>query len=168
MTSETDMRRLQQVLEPELLQVLPNSIFVQGDHHYLAFGRYEIQRDQHRWSVQRERRDPKYFTSARTALGWCIADKHCQHHVAAEIERLDEERSLLSADIETRQHLHSRMRDPGLREAVTAKIDSRRQRLNWVQTSLDKWITAAKYWQIRGFNNETSRTGRTSPHRTNR
>jgi hypothetical protein len=168
MTSDNQLRKLQEVLEPELLQVLPNSIFVQGDHHYLAFGYYDIRRDQHRWTVDRPRRDPKYFSTARIALSWCIAEKNNQHHVSGEIARLDAERVLLTADIETRQHLHARMSNPDLREAVTAKIASRRQRLQWVQTSLDKWISAAKYWQIRGFNNETSRTGRTPSHRTNR
>jgi hypothetical protein len=168
MTSDSQMRKLQEVLEPELLQVLPNSIFVQGDHHYLAFGYYDIRRDGHRWTVSRQRRDPKHFSSARIALSWCIAEKNHQHHVSGEIARLDAERVLLSADIETRCHLHTRMRNSDMREAVTAKLDSRRQRLQQVQTSLDKWISTAKYWQIRGFNNETSRTGRTSPHRTNR
>ena len=169
MKSTDHMRQLQQVLEPELLLVLPNSIFYNDDGSYLAFGRYTISRQaDHTWSVSQERRDPKQFSSARTALSWCIADKNRQHHVSAEIQRLDQERSLLAADIETRAHLHARIKGTDLREAVSAKITSRRQRLHWVQTSLDKWVSAAKYWQIRGFNNETSRTGRTPPHRTNR
>jgi len=167
MSSAAKMRRLQQLLEPEILQILPNAILPQGDG-YLAFGRFQIEKQQDRWTVAQPLRDTRDFGSARAALSWCIAEKHQQHHISTEIQRLDREKSLLTADIETRAHLQSKIRDIRAREAVGAKIESRRQRLQWVQTSLDKWVNVAKYWQIRGFNNETSRTGRSPSHRTNR
>jgi hypothetical protein len=60
------------------------------------------------------------------------------------------------------------LRESARREAVHSKIDSRKYRLRCIAEQLDKCINLAKYWQIRGFNNETARTGRTPPHRTNR
>ena len=165
--NDVKMRRLQQVLEPELLQILPNAILPQDDG-YLAFGRYLIKKDSNRWIVCQDRRDPREFGSARTALSWCIAEKNHQYHVSSQIQKLDQERSMLASDIDTRAHLQSKIRDSHLREAVDAKISNRKHRLHWVQTSLDKWVNVAKYWQIRGFNNETSRTGRSPSHRTNR
>ena len=161
------MRRLQQFLEPELLQILPNAILPQ-DNGYLAFGCFLIQKSSSGWTVAQDRRDSRNFGSARTALGWCIAQKNHQYHVSSEIQNLDGERSMLAADIETRAHLRRSIKDPSLREAVGAKIAQRQHRLRWVQTSLDKWVNVAKYWQIKGFNNETSRPGRTPSHRTNR
>ena len=161
------MRRLQQFLEPELLQILPDAILAQ-DNGYLAFGRFLIQQSPSGWTVTQARRDSRDFGSARTALGWCIAQKNHQYHVSTEIHKLDAERSMLAADIEARAHLQRGIRDLGLREAVGAKISQRQHRLHWVQTSLDKWVNVAKYWQIKGFNNETSRPGRTPSHRTNR
>jgi hypothetical protein len=165
--NDVKMRRLQQVLEPELLQILPNSILPQDDG-YLAFGRYLIKKDSNRWTVCQDRRDPREFGSARTALSWCIAEKNQQYHVSSQIQKLDQERSMLASDIDTRSHLQLKIRDAHLREAVDAKISNRKHRLHWVQTTLDKWVNVAKYWQIRGFNNETSRTGRSPSHRTNR
>lgn len=167
MNSAATMHRLQQVLEPELLQILPDAILPQGDD-YLAFQRYLITKKQDQWMVIQDCRDPREFGSARTALSWCIAEKNNQSHVSMQIHQLDRERAMLLADIDTRGHLKSRIKDIHVRESVEAKIASRRQRLQWVQTSLDKWVNVAKYWQIRGFNNETSRTGRTTSHRTNR
>lgn len=167
MNPTAKMRRLQQVLEPEMLKILPNSILPEGDG-YLAFGCYFIKKNTDGWTVSQDRRDCREFGSARTALSWCIAQKNNQHHVSMQIQKLDQERSWLAADIDTRTHLQSKIRDSHLRESVDAKISSRRQRLHWVQTTLDKWVNVAKYWQIRGFNNETSRTGRLPSHRTNR
>ena len=167
MKTHAKMRRLQQVLEPELLQILPNAILPQDDG-YLAFGRYFIQKTSDRWTVSQSQRDDRDFGSARTALSWCIAERNQQYHISMQIHKLDQERSMLAADIDARTHLQSRIRDAQTREAVGAKLVSRRHRLQWVQTTLDKWVNVAKYWQIRGFNNETSRTGRTPPYRTNR
>jgi len=167
MNTTAKLRRLQQVLEPELLKILPDAILPQGDD-YLAFEQYLITKKQNGWMVMQDRKDPREFGSARTALSWCIAEKHHQSHVSVQIHQLDRERDMLIADIDTRSHLKSRIKDIHVRESVDAKIASRRQRLHWVQTNLDKWVNVAKYWQIRGFNNETSRIGRTPSHRTNR
>lgn len=164
---DRSMQKMQEVLEPELMSLAPNTILRDGDS-YLVFGQYTMQREAQHWIVAQSRKDPRQFGSARTALSWCIAEKYQQHHVSAEIVRLDSEKSLLTADISTRSYLRQRMKNSNLREAVDAKLDARRLRLHGVQTSLDKYVSMAKYWQIRGFNNETARTGRTPSHKTNR
>lgn len=167
MNSEQKLQKLQQVLEPELREMVANTIMSDGDR-YLVFGDYTMDRSQHGWTVMRTRRDPQEFASGRTALSWCIADKYQQYHVAAEIARLDREKSLLTDDIHTRSALRKQVKDLHKKEAIDAKLHARRSRLETVQTRLDKYVSLAKYWQIRGFNNETARTGRTPSHKTNR
>ena len=104
------MRQLQQVLEPELLQILPNAILPENDG-YLAFGRYFIKKETNRWTVSQDRRDMREFGSARTALSWCIAERNQQSHVSMQIHRLDQERSMLAADIDVRTSLQTKIKD---------------------------------------------------------
>jgi signal recognition particle GTPase len=103
-----------------------------------------------------------------TALSWCIADKYQQHHLSTDIMRLEQQKLLLTADIRTRSTLNARIRSQDLRESVEAKIATRRARLQIVDERLTKCVNLAKYWQQRGFNNETARTGRTPSHRSSR
>ena len=161
------LQRLQQVIEPELMHMLSNAILPDGTG-YLAFGRYHLSRDNSTWTVAQTGRDARRFSSARSALGWCIADKYQQHHIKQQITNLDGERIMLTADIDVRAGLQQRMRSQDLRSTVDTKLHSRRYRLRQVETRLDKCINLAKYWQIRGFNNETARTGRTPSHRSSR
>jgi len=161
------LQRLQQVLEPELMHMLSNAILPDGPG-YLAFGRYHLSRENSAWTVAQTGRDARGFSSARSALAWCIADKFQQHHIKQQITNLDSEKIMLTADIDVRAGLQQRMRSQDLRSAVDAKLHGRRDRLRQVETRLDKCINLAKYWQIRGFNNETARTGRTPSHRSSR
>jgi hypothetical protein len=103
-----------------------------------------------------------------TALSWCIADKYQQHNLSTNIMRLEQQKLLLTADIRTRSTLNTRIRSQDLRESVEAKLATRRSRLQQVDERLTKCVNLAKYWQQRGFNNETARTGRTPSHRSSR
>lgn len=159
--------RMQQVLGASLAEVMGNMILPLGSG-YEAFGNYVIQPVNDEWQVQRSRRDPLAFSSSRTALAWCIADKLRQTQLSMDIQRLDAEKTAITADITARARLRGRMRASDLAEAVDVKLETRRQRLAGVEATLTKCVNQAKYLQIRGFNNETARAGRTSPHRTNR
>lgn len=167
MNRQTALDRLQQLVRSDV-ETFKHNIIVGDDGHYLVFDRYEIRKDPQGCQVQKYHCDPKFFSTSRTALSWCIADKYNQVNLARMITRLDEEKQLLADDIAARQHLVKNIQDKHRREAVGNKIDSRRRRLREVSEQLDKCVNQAKYWQIRGFNNETQRTGRTSSHRTNR
>jgi signal recognition particle GTPase len=101
-------------------------------------------------------------------LSWCIADKFQQYNLSTDIIRLEQQKLLLQADIHTRAALSKGIRSADLRENVEVKIATRRSRLQIVNERLTKCINLAKYWQQRGFNNETARTGRTPSHRSSR
>jgi len=53
-------------------------------------------------------------------------------------------------------------------ETVSAKAAHKRSQSQQIENELTKCINSAKYWQLRGSNNETARTGRNTPYKTNR
>lgn len=167
MKSEQTLQRLEEVLKPSLSEVLPNAILPTGNG-YEAFGEYEIMPESGRWQVHRSRRDPVEFSSSRVALAWCIAHKFHQLLLYMDIERLDREKLALVADLAVRTRLKERLKDPQTAEIVEAKLTTRRRQLEYIETTLTKCVNQAKYLQIRGFNNETARTGRPASNRTSR
>lgn len=167
MKTDTTFQRLEEVLKPSLSEVLPNSILPSGQG-YEAFGEYEIMPELGRWHVYRSHRDPLEFSSSRVALAWCIAHKFHQTLLCVDIERLDNEKAMLVADIAVRTRLKAQFKDPQTAEIVESKLTTRRHRLEFVETTLTKCVNRAKYLQIRGFNNETARIGRSASNRTSR
>lgn len=167
MKKEQALERLQDIVLEDLIQLEKNTILRDGDD-YLVFGRYHIRRIKNGYRVVKFSSDIATMTSLRSALSWCIADKYQQHTLAADILRLEAHREMLGADLKTRAHLGAKIRNAEYRENVEMKLATRRQHLEHITGQLDKCVNLAKYWQIRGFNNETARTGRPSSPRTSR
>jgi hypothetical protein len=160
------LSRLEEIIRPDL-PALESTAIIPDGRHYIVFGRYRIQRDPGSVSVLRYGNSMGEFTMVKSALAWCIADKLGQMHLADDIHRLEQQRALVIADLETRSNLASKIRDLRLAESVEAKLETRKQRLKDLNSRLTKCINLAKYWQTRGFNNETARTGRPASHRKN-
>lgn len=158
------LRRMVEKDLPDLEQLA----IVRDGRDYLVFGAYRISPCSGWFRVTKHGVERPDFGSLRSALSWCIADKHNQCRLGSEIERLDAAKSLLQDDLAVREPLAKKVRDPGLRESVLLKLDTRRRRLVAVGQQLDKCINLAKYWQLRGFNNEIARTGRPQANRTHR
>jgi len=150
------------------LQILQKNILIQEKDRYLVFDCYEIMIDAHSFRVCKYTSDIGDFSTVRTALSWCIADKYQQDNLAQKIKRLDEKKRLLDTDIYTRNALCQKFRDPTKRESAQVKIDNKKFQAQLIKNQIDNCVDLAKYWQIRGFNNETARTGRTPSHRTSR
>ena len=107
------------------------------------------------------------FTSTRSAVAWCIADKNRQYNLANEIQHLDFTLLRLRNDIEVRGG-QARKSYGTFWETVSAKAAHRKEQSQQIENELTKCINSAKYWQLRGSNNETARTGRNTPYKTNR
>jgi hypothetical protein len=147
------LARLQQLIEPELL-ALERNIIIPDGAGFIVFGCYRIDPQSGDYRVSKHGDDRGEFSAVPTALSWCM--------------RLEQQKLLLTADIRARSTLNTRIRSQDLRESVEAKIATRRSRLQQVDERLTKCVNLAKYWQQRGFNNETARTGRTPSHRSSR
>lgn len=161
------LARLRQLIEPELLALERNIIIADGSG-FMVFGCYRIDPQSGHYRVSKHGLDRGEFSAVPTALSWCIADKYQQHGLSTSIMRLEQQKLLLQADIHTRSILSKGIRSRDLRESVEAKIATRKSRLQAVDERLTKCVNLAKYWQQRGFNNETARTGRTPSHRSSR
>jgi len=161
------LARLKQLIEPELL-ALERNIIIPDGAGFLVFAHYRIDPHQDHYRVSKHGHERGEFATVPTALSWCIADKFQQYNLSTDIIRLEQQKLLLQADIHTRAALSKGIRSADLRENVEVKIATRRSRLQIVNERLTKCINLAKYWQQRGFNNETARTGRTPSHRSSR
>ena len=163
MKRQQALKRLEEILEQDLND-LEKTIILADGKRYLVFGCYRIEPTDFAdvWVVLKHQQEIGEFSEVRSALSWCIADKYNQYHLRENISRLEKHKLLLKADLKVRSGLKSGS------DAVATKINTRRYRLQQIDFQLDKCINLAKYWQIRGFNNETQRIGRTTSHRTNR
>ncbi len=159
--------KLRRMVEKDLPNLAESAILRDGNN-YDVFSRYQICPKNGVFSVEKYRNAIGEFVSLQSALSWCIADKYQQTSLGEQIRRLDQEKLLLIADLAARTYMSHKIQDKSKKEAVQHKIDTRKRRLGQVDNQLDKCINLAKYWQIRGFNNETARTGRQPSNRTNR
>ena len=100
---------------------------------------------------------PICFANKRTAISWCVAD-HVNHlNLANQILNLDRKQQILHNDIHCRQSLGTRCRSEDFAEIVNTKMQPKVDQHRMVTSELEKCINSAKYIQIKGFNNETSR-----------
>jgi hypothetical protein len=159
--------RLQQIVEQDLPTLEKMTILPDGDG-YLVFGCYGIYPHNHGFRVEKCRVTKVQLGSLRSAMSWCIFDNLGCILKAQELIQLDQKACLLADDIKVRTEMAKRLRSVERKEAAEVKLLYRKQLLSSVKIRLDKCVNIAKYWQTRGFNNETARTGRTSSSRTSR
>lgn len=139
--------------------VLDNSI-IPLDPGYLVFAKYNLQPDGNRYKVYLYDDLVATFSSKRTAISWCIAERYRQHQLSFDIRVLDAKKSQLSADIYARQQMSNRSRREQFSEIVETKLEPKIRYLNTITAELEKCVNSAKYLQLRGFSNETARHSR--------
>jgi hypothetical protein len=163
------LNRLQRLAEEEFPSLQQNILIPVENNCYEVFGNYLIKpTDCGGFVVNKNSMLCGEFSSTRSALSWCIADKCNQLNLRDEILILDSRKVMLTADLFVRSTLAAGFKNYIIRSAADSKVSARRDRLSQVNIRLDKCVNLAKYWQIRGFNNETARPGRTPTNRTNR
>jgi hypothetical protein len=158
-------QKLEAILESDF-DLIKNNLIYKDNDRYVAFNRYTIIPGTYSVQVYRYSHAVGEFTSLKTALSWCIADKYQQEILAQSILRLDGECGRLAVDVALTQRSVPRMKNPEQRETVKLKLDHKKAILNLAQNRLEECTGLAKYWQIRGFNNEIARTRRQAPIRT--
>jgi len=167
MKSHQALKKLQKLVSADLPEIERNSIIRDGQD-IIAFKHYRIIPYNGMFRVVKWDNIAGEFSSTRLALSWCIADRYQKHSLSRDIKRFSEQQNLLSADLRARSALSKNIKQPQWRENVELKIQRKRQILEHIEIQLDKCVNLAKYWQQRGFNNETARTGRTASPRASR
>jgi hypothetical protein len=158
-------KKLERVLSPELDLAVENMILATEDGFEL-FGKWSLKRDDGMISVFKADVLQGRFYSSRSAVSYCIAEKYGQFKLSQEIKFLDQEYGRMDCDIQTRTSMLPGFKDRQRRLTVLSKLEDRRIKLKHIKTQLEKCVWRAKYWQIKGFNDEIARTRRPAPNRT--
>jgi hypothetical protein len=150
-------RKLEVFAERELNNLADNLVLRDGNNYFL-FGRYDLAKSDCGVKVADRNMPIGVFGSTKTAVAWCVADKFNQLSVARRIQQLDQERTRYINDITTKRLLMSQSNDYDFKDTVFVKILHQQRQYQAIETELTKYVNLAKYWQYRGFNNETQRT----------
>jgi hypothetical protein len=165
MKPEQEFKRL---FEQEFQGLMPNTIWQQDDGSYEVFGKYRILSNRPGYRVFCSATDVGVFSSTRTALSWCIADKNKAYNTARELLTIDTKLTALTQDINARAAVGDHSQNPQLRETILTKLESKIIQKKLLENQLTKCVNWAKYIQHRGFEDETQRTGRSQPNKTSR
>ena len=165
MKSDQEFDRL---FRQEFRDIMPNTIWQNDDGVYEVFGHYRIHPERPNYRVFCGATDVGVFSSTRTALSWCIADKNKSYNTARELLTIDTKLAALTHDINARAAVGDRSKNPALRETILTKLETKIIRKKLLENQLTKCVNWAKYCQQRGFDNETQRIGRSQPNKTSR
>ena len=161
-------QEFERMFRQEFGAITTNLIWQNEAGEYEAFGKYRIVSNRPGYRVYCSATDVGIFSSTRTALSWCIADKNQAYNLARNLKETDIKLSSLTADINSRATIGDRSSNLELREIIATKLESKIIQKKQLENQLAKCVNWAKYIQQRGFNNETARTGRNQPNKTSR
>mgnify|MGYP003349433405 FL=1 len=112
--------------------------------------------------------DVGLFSSTKSAISWCVADKYRDYNLARQILLTDTRLDAISSDIFTRMAAANRSRKIEFKENIDAKLEPKIIRKKQLEKQLANLINSAKYLQQRGFDNEIARSSRTTKNQTSR
>lgn len=156
------------MMRQEFPDSVGNLIYRDESGDYRVFDRYKIVPAKPGYLVMCSATEVGVFGTTRSAMAWCIADKHKAYNLARDILALDVKLTSLTSDINARAQVADSSKEPQFRETIETKLESKIIRKKKVETELAKCVNWAKYMQQRGFNNETVRTGRNQPFKASR
>lgn len=156
------LQKLHRIVGPDMLSLQRHTI-TQDRGRYQVFGDWEIIQAPDQAQVYHNG-DLKFMASnVRTAMSWCVAERHRRFELSRDIARWDQQVQRVQRDIAHTAALLPRVQDPDLRHTIQDKLQLKRQLLREAKNRLSKCIGRAKYIQIRGFNDEIARTRRLTP-----
>lgn len=139
------------------------------DGDYELFGKYRIVPvAKNKYFVYCYDNEVGMFTSSRTAVSWCIIDKHQEYNLARQLLNADRTLGLLNNDISVRSMMSQRNRQRDAREIIDTKLETKIIHKKALENEVTKYVNRAKYLQQRGFQNEIARTGRNATNKTSR
>ena len=161
-------QEFQREFRREFGDTITNTIWQNDEGDYEVFDKYRITRDRHQYQVMCHSTEVGAFSTSRSALSWCIADKFRDYNLAQKLLNLDNALSNVTRDIFARAQIADRSKNPEFRETVAIKLETKLIHKKILENDLANCVNLAKYLQQRGFDNETARTGRGQPSKTNR
>jgi hypothetical protein len=153
----TPNQKLAQFTEQQIRKHASVMLVQQNDGSVLAFGKYFIRQAHGQVTVSTWDRKQGDFTSRKSALAWCSADRKNFFKLAQNIQRLDQRCLHLNHDLQARTALLNKSQDPAFRENVRTKITSKQNMLHYIQAELENCLNRAKYIELKDFQNEAAR-----------
>ena len=136
----------------------PNAI-VRLDDKVRAFGKYTITKNQRSYQVYRSATLAAEPSSSKVALSWCVADKYGKDSLAQQLLQLDQEVERRINEIDHYRHTLAVCQDFVTKMVVSDRLYQSQARLKYAQEHLEECVNLAKYWQQKGFRDETARIG---------
>jgi hypothetical protein len=161
-------QELEAWVRSELRTVMPNFIWRNDHGDYELFGRYRIVSNRPGYTVYCAANPVGEFSSTRTAVSWCVADKYRSYNLARDILNTDNRLTAVTNDVFVRMGVASRSKRPEFRESIDTKLETKIIRRKELEQQLAKYVNSAKYLQQKGFENETARSSRTTANKTSR
>jgi hypothetical protein len=155
------MRRIPKKVErwvsKELDSVKNNLVMRNNAADYEVFGKYRI--------IQKDNRSDVYdasillttLSSNKVALAWCTASKFNMLNLAHRIEAVDQRLYALKNDIKVRVNIATNSKKEQFKRDLLCKVETKLLRQKQLEYELKECVSLAKYYQQRGFNNETAR-----------
>ena len=134
-------QKLAALAEQELPKLL-NHVIVADGEKYRVFGSYVMRQTTQGYALTYQDTPVGTFTSTRSAVAWCIADKNRQYNLANEIQHLDFALLRLRNDIEVRSG-QARKSYGNFWETVTAKAQHKQSQSQQIENELTKCINSA-------------------------
>lgn len=153
-------QKLERFAEREIKRNLDSLIIPDEEGGYVAFGKYSLKPSEQGVTVSTWDRDIHIFMNKRHAISWCVADHNHRIMLATRILSLDAKKRTINSDVQLRRNIAERSRSESFYESINTKLQPKIQMLEMLNNELEKCINSAKYLQIKGFTNETARTGR--------
>ena len=164
----TKDQELEAWVRNELRTIMPNFIWRNDAGEYELFGKYRIVPTRPGYTVYCLANAVGEFSSTKTAVSWCVADKYRNYNLAREIYNTDLRLTAVSNDVFVRAGVANRSKRADFRESIDIKLESKIIRKKELENQLTKCVNLAKYLQQRGFDNETARSSRNGTNKTSR
>jgi hypothetical protein len=161
-------QELEAWVRSELRTIMPNFIWCNDAGEYELFGKYRIVPTRPGYTVYCLANAVGDFSSTKTAVSWCVADKYRNYNLARDILRTDNRLSAVSNDVFVRMGVANKSKRAEFRESIDTKLETKIIRKKELEHELSKYVNLAKYLQQRGFDNETARSGRATKNQTSR
>ena len=150
--------RLLQKIADNILNTNPNAIFRDGNS-IMAFAEYEIVKvNIDEYEIYKDEHLVITCSSCRIALAWCIFDKYNQVTDANNLLYLENQLTGKQSEMMHYRHfINSRKITPVQRDITLNRLDVAKDQYQSLRKQINKSINVAKYWQQKGFDNETIR-----------
>lgn len=154
----TPDQKLEQFAARELARCMDSTIIEDADGALMAFGAYYLAPrpdGMHVWTLSEDH--VGCFSSKRSAMAWCAANRQNHINLAISIRNLDVKKQSLTNQLVYYRHLIEKLPDNSLRDTAESKLSALETQYWSIQRELEKCLNSAKYLQIKGFQNETAR-----------